>query len=61
MLYVFEEPAGYSRDYQVTDFLGLKFKMLLAVDKYFFLGGGVVERNILGFPKILFGFSLEIL
>ena len=60
MLYVFEEPAGYSRDYQVTDFLGLKFKMLLAVDKYFW-GGGVVERNILGFPKILFGFSLEIL
>ena len=60
MLYVFEEPAGYSRDYQVTDYLGLKFnKMLLAVDKY--LGGGAVERNILGFPKSLFGFSLEIL
>ena len=59
MLYVFEEPAGYSRDYQVTDYLGLKFnKILLAVDKY--LGGGA-ERNILGFPKSLCGFSLEIL
>ena len=50
MLYVFEEPAGYSRDYQVTDYLGLKFnKMLLAVDKY--LGGGGGGKKHIGFPK----------
>ena len=52
MLYVFEEPAGYSRDYQVTDYLGLKFnKMLLAVDKYLARGGGGGGKKHIGFPK----------